>query len=1325
MKRKRLLVILYITLLTALLSCVGLPARAAHYFFEQISLQEGLPSTVRCVLTDEEGFVWIGTKSGLGRFDGHELKKYQYDVSNPRSLPHNLIYQLLEDEQHNIWILTQKGLARYRRASDDFDTFSDEGKRRITALSACLTPEGVLFGSANKVYFYRYDDSSLRLLKMFASEPNFNITALSLWDRETILCCNRWQGMRLLDLRTGTSSAPPFDCGREIMCMLNDSKGRIWIAPYNQGVRCYSHDGKLLASYHTSNSPLSHNVVLSLAERDSQIWIATDGGGINILTPETGKFSLLEHIPREEHYALPSNSILCLYADRNNNMWAGSIRNGLFNIREVSMKTYTDVVPGNSRGLTNNTILSLYHQSPDCIWIGTDGGGINCYNPRTEKFAHYPSTWEDKVASITAFTPGKLLISLFNKGLFVFDPITGKKQSFTIIDPKTTALLCNRGKAVNLYQNAPNTVLILGDHVYEYDLNTRRFRVAIEKEKKDIVGTLLPICHTKERTYLHDIHRIYELNNETHRLTPIFEVQKDTVFNSVSRDEHGCFWIGSNHGISQFVSTTGIHRYVSTTLFEEVVSVECDRRGKVWIGTDKMLFAWLIDEKKFVLFGESDGALLNEYMPKPRLLTQEGDVYLGGVNGLLHIRSDLQLETTEIPRLQLSDIIVNGESAYSQLTTDATPGISVPWNSNVALRIMTREQDIFRQKAYRYRIAGLNDQSTESYNPELVLRSLPPGNYRIMASCTSKDGSWIPDREVLVLTVLPPWYQTWWFVTGCALLASALIIGTFRRILRRKEEKLRWEMKEHEQQMYEEKVRFLINISHELRTPLTLIHAPLSRVLKSLSPTDGNFLSLKSVYRQSQRMKNLINMVLDVRKMEVNGNRLQVEPHSLNEWIENLAQDFVPEGEAKRVSIRYRFDPRVGVVSFNKDKCEIILNNLLINALKHSPEETDITIASELLTGGERVRVSVTDRGCGLQHVDMNKLFVRFYQGGNEQSGTGIGLSYSKILAELHGGSIGACNNGDGPGATFFFELPATQIPGEIVSSPRAYLNELITDDAEEILPAEADFDISACTVLVVDDSRDLTDFLKKTLAAHFKRVDIAGDGVEALALIKAHAPDIVVSDVMMPRMNGYELCKNIKEDLIISHIPVVLLTARDDDESQLSGYKSGADAYLTKPFEVEMLLALIRNRLRERASTKKRYLSTGVLPLPEDNTFSPADETFLMKLNKIINEHLEDTRLDVAFLCKAMGMSRASLYNKLKAVTAMGAGDYINKIRMEHAIRLVTTTNLSIVEISEKTGFTTARYFSTAFKQYTGETPTKYKEKVKQKAETPPGIPA
>ena len=1064
--RKNILVLLCVAFIIQFTGL--LPLQAGHYYYKQISLKDGLPSTVRCILTDEQGFVWIGTRSGLGRYDGHELKKYVHQADDPHSIPHNFIYQMIEDEQNNIWILTDKGVARYRRQSDDFFIPTNESGNNIIVYSVCLTKGGVLFGSKNKIFFYNYQDTSLRLLQTFDLEPNYNVTLLNLWDKHTLLCCSRWQGLLLLDLNTGKCRRPPFDCGKEIMNVLIDSQKRIWVAPYNGGLNCLTRDGKLLATYTTHNSSLSNNVILSLAEREGEIWIGTDGGGINILDPETRRISLLEHMPGSDNYSLPANSILCLYNDCNNNMWAGSIRNGLISIREVSMKTYTDVPPGNDRGLSNNTVLSLFQESQDQIWVGTDGGGINIihpdshritvlehipgdnyslpvnsilslyndnYNnmwagsirkglinirevsmktytdvfpgstqglsdptvlslyqdepngriwigtdgggvnsldPVTEEFRHDRSTWGDKVVSITGFTRESILLSVFSKGLFVYNKENGKRKPLPIDHPDLKQYIYYSGMAVNIYRDEPGSVLLLAGHTYRYDIGSQKIRVVNEEEGMEIAGSMNAIAHNERFTYLHDSRTLYELDRTGNRLKKLFSCTGDTLLYSVSMDEKGDFWIGSNTGLGQYSIRTRQYHPLITSLFGEASSVICDHRGKVWIGADHMLFAWMLQSRKFILFGESDGVIPNEYLAKPRLVSGKGEVYMGGVNGLLCIDNRFPATSSNYPEVVLTDVRVNGEPATNR-TAGNPDKLTLPQDSRaITLRVMSHEEDIFRKKRYRYRIDGLNEEPIESYDPELVIRSLPAGNYRIQAACSTQNGDWTPFHPILSLTILPPWYRSGWFIICLLLFVSGGITAIIFAILRRRKNRLKWELKERELQEYEEKIRFLVNVSNE------------------------------------------------------------------------LLPSFTEKGER-----------------------ELQIVELIRNRLRN----------------GEK-----------------------------------------------------------------------SKAPAEIASSPNI-----------------------------------------------------------------------------------------VKEEL------------------------------------------------------------------------SQPDETFLRKLNQLITDHLDSPELDVTFLCTEMGLSRASLYNKLKAMTNMGANDYINKFRMEKAIQLISTTDLTFTEIAEKIGFTTSRYFSTSFKQYTGETPTQYKEKIRK----------
>ena len=668
------------------------------------------------------------------------------------------------------------------------------------------------------------------------------------------------------------------------------------------------------------------------------------------------------------------------------------------------------------------------------------------------------------------------------------------------------------------------------------------------------------------------------------------------------------------------------------------------------------------------------------------------------------------------PTLQLADILVGGERVYDRISNDHQLSVNEK-SKPIIIKIITRDKDIFRKPMYRYTITGLNGQNIYSYLPEINLSSLPTGSYHIKAACSTRNGDWTADYDILTLTVLPPWYKSGWFILSCTLFIFISVILTFILILRNKETKLKWAMKEHEQQVYEEKVRFLINISHELRTPLTLIHAPLKQLMDKLTADNENYPLIQSICKQSERMKNILNTVLNVRKMEVGQSTLHIQSIQLDEWAEQLISDFKPEASVRGITLVYQPEPEIQTLCFDKEKCTTILTNLLINALKYTPDESTISISTRLSEDRTRVRISISDQGPGLKDVDTNNLFVRFYQGNNSRPGTGIGLSYSKILVEQHGGNIGAYDNKNfgSPGATFWFELPLNTEPGNITLHPQEYLNTLLAPTQEtESIPEQQEENKTAPshTLLIVDDNKDLTDYLATALKDRFKTIWVAADGEEALRLCREKRPHIVVSDIQMPHMNGYDLCKQIKEDLEISHIPVILLTARNDEESQLYGYKNGADAYITKPFEVSMLYAIVCSQLHNRERMRTRYTDIGPLPPPEEGTFSSADEEFLNRLNQIITEHLDNEQLGIPFICNKIGISRASLYNKLKALTDMGANDYITKIRMERAIWLILHTELSVNDIADKTGFSTARYFSTVFKQHTGCSPTQYREK-------------
>ena len=509
--------------------------------------------------------------------------------------------------------------------------------------------------------------------------------------------------------------------------------------------------------------------------------------------------------------------------------------------------------------------------------------------------------------------------------------------------------------------------------------------------------------------------------------------------------------------------------------------------------------------------------------------------------------------------------------------------------------------------------------------------------------------------------------------------------------------------------VYEEKVQFLINISHELRTPLTLIMAPLKRLLNSMNPQDEQYPTLSRAYRQSRRMRDLLNMVLDLRKMEVGKSSLRIESTDFNQWVVNATEDIINEEHAEHIEIHRFLDTKIGYADFDKVKCDTVLTNILMNAIKHSRPGDAIVISTSLTEEG-MVRTSISDEGPGLKDIDPEKMFTRFYQSNNEQYGSGIGLSYSKILVELHGGRIGAVNNPD-RGATFWWEIPLKTSINVNDTPAKAYLNELIGQELNDnaIIPESSSFNTSEMKIMLVDDNQDLLDFLKESITAEFAEIYTATSGNKAMALLcSGKIPDIIVSDVNMPDGDGYTFCKKLKQDNKYNHIPVVLLTARGEQQSQSDSYKAGADAYMAKPFETETLVELIKNLLRRKDDIRRKYLDTDG---DAKCSYGSDKESFILRLNKVISENLSNPDLDQQLICRELGVSRALLYNKMKAITGAGTKEYKTRIRIEKAKSLIENSPYTIAEISDMTGFASQSYFSTAFKSATGMTPSQYKQ--------------
>lgn len=1288
-------------------------------YYKQISIAQGLTqSTGSCILRDHKGILWIGTKNGLNRLAGNEIINYFPDENDSNTLPGNYINLILEDSLNNLWIAADKGLAIH---SDHgiFTKISDE-----IIFSGVEIENGILFSSNHFLYRYSYSDHSFRKITLvlppdsYSQDNNesFFISGLIALSKDEIIFSTKAGGLYRYNIRLNkTSLITPLAYGNMIMSIYLDGD-LLYVSSFKKGVRCFDLRGNLLNEYSVENKKLSNNLVYDIKKWNNRILMATDGDGITVLNPANNETSQINNVMGNNGF-ISIGSVIKLYIDDYNNLWAGSIRDGVFNLKNVFIHTYNNVSRDNSYGVSEKAIISLFEDSDRILWIGTDGGGINSYNPETDKFTYFETTSNDKVVSITSLTPEELLVSVYGKGLFTFNKRNGTYKPFVFVNDEINHNLFYSGFAPFAHRVSTDKIYILSNFSYVFYPKEKRFEPLISPTGSTFPDGLTlmysddEVSYTINATYSNILYQIYQEDDIVRQL---YTFPQDEIIIALTVDKSiNLMWIATKKGLYRYDIANQELEQVQSNLFKNITHLYMENTNRIWICAQNMLFLYLVDENKQVIWSESDGFVPNEILFMYQEQTTSNNIYLGGNNGFVKIERNIPINPDNNIEINLLDFIYNGSSYLNQIDSESKT-YGIPWNYiSLAIKINLSDNDFFRKTLFHYTIMGENNKyEIESYENTLNLPSLSPGKYSVFVSCNTNNGELTPLFELITVKIIPPWYKNSLVIYSSVLSFFVLILGVTFYVFKRKDIKLRWKMKEKEQALNENKIQFLINVNHELRTPLTLIYAPLKRIIDQgqiESPAMEN--SLKNIFNQTKQMLNLINMVLDLSKFETQNEQLNIQPFGLNNWLTAIIQDFTDEFKEKNVILESSFDQKIDTVFFDEAKCKIVVYNLLINALKFSEPDTKVIISTTI--HDEFIRISVTDEGTGLKDTDINLLFTRYYQANNKKAGSGIGLSYVKELINRHEGNVGAYNNPH-RGATFYFELPVISS----VARQQNLLSKSLINDVHQEISGKVNIDItcSEFNVLVVDDIELFQQFLRESLQDCFKTVYTASNGVEALEIIYQKQPDIIVSDVMMPEMDGFELCKAIKTDVSISHIPVILLTARADNNSVDTGYKMGADFYLPKPFDITFLMTIIKNILHNRALVKQRFKQIISIPSEKENTYSYADEKFMQKLNSLIRDHMNNPELDVKFLTLEMGMSRTSLYNKARILTGMGINDYINKFRTERAVWLLINTDMSITDITDEIGYTYQRYFSMMFKRSTGLTPTQYREKHRNK---------
>lgn len=1285
-----------------LLAC-PVQAGDSYYYFKQISIKEGLPSSVTAIHDDEGGFLWIGTIYGVYRFDGEKLKKCTFPDGQQAS-PY--VYDILNDNERRIWTFTNQGVNLYNPKEDAFEPFPAKDN---PASAYTLVADGDRVVLPVKGELLRYDrelKNCTRIPLHYQGKPVL-LLKIAIYDPQYYLALTSERILILINRKTGETRTSPFDAGNQVWDFFRDSENRYWIAMYGTGIACYSLSGKLIDAYTPANSGLNNSAILDIEERNRQIWLATDGGGINIINPATRQITTLTS---QENSHFPANSVTCLN-NGENNMWVGMVREGVLGAKENFITSYSKSVDKASFGLSEKCPLCLVEDTDGTIWIGTDGGGVNSFNPQTEQFTHYPSTAGEKIVSMCTFSEDELLISNYLTGVHLFNKRSGHYRKFTIVDPETDSEIVGSGISVNLRINGKGEIELHGKGYYRY-LKAQKQFIPLRAPQPKYNGSWIYIGDYQSVPYYFNSKNIFRYNYRTDEVEPVYENNIRHIIAAVL-DKNGMLWVAGHDNLTTFnLSTREMTPVKLPDNNDLVTSLIIDHQGTIWMGTPGALYAYDPTEKHFVIYSESDGVMPNDFLPKPVLATRDDNVYMGGAMGLVRVNKAFYRgnDHNDNLRMSLLDMQLDGTYILPNYKEDM-PELEIASNfTSLEVHLKLEGGDLFRKRIYRYQIEGLNDDYIESSKSYLKLQTLPSGEYRIHVQCTMTNGLWSPSFTLLHLTVLPPWWQRTWFITLVALLLVAGVVY----VIRLREVRMQQELKEKERQIYKDKVKALININHELLTPLTLIYSPLKQLLNSRQIPYELRRKLQGTFKQARRMKNIIQMILNMRRMEVGQNILSLTPVRLNDWVQSIISDFDAEFEMRSISLQFHPDTRIESLSFDAGQCEIVINNLLMNAYKFSSPDSVITVSTHLEENGDFVCIEVCDQGIGLGNEDPQKLFVRFQRGNHSMEGNGIGLSYAKQLVEMHGGQINAKNNAE-RGATFYFTLPVRQENVCIACPAKPYLNEFMPE-ASAHQAQEATQLAKFHSILIVESDPDLCDFMAANLQAIFEKTYTAHDGMEALPVVVSQLPQLIICDVKLPRISGLELCRKVKQNPELSFIPVILLAPDMDVLNSEDGYKTGADACVAKPFDMDLLTTQVQNMLNNRNIIRQHYQAT-----PHADEFSKVkagnyiEEQFVIHLNKVIADNLSNTELDVNMVAKLMRMSRASLYSKMKAIMGVGVNEYITKQRIQYTQQQLITTDLSVRDISEKAGFLHQRNFSVTFKNITGYSPTDYRREKRE----------
>jgi signal transduction histidine kinase/ligand-binding sensor domain-containing protein/AraC-like DNA-binding protein len=1337
--------------------------------FRNISINDGLSDTqIQCISQDKKGFMWFGTPYGLNKYDGNGFTQYLHNPSNKKTIDHNNVTSIFEDSSQRMWIGTESSLNYFNRTIGVFENVikKQEGiyRSEMGAVKKIAEDEQGRLWLARTHGLQVYDPNN-KTIRTFLPKDEDNgflgeIGDLII-DKKGKLWVATMVGIRYFDRNSfkfsnplnDFSPSPPVTVLFESR-ILEDRKGGLWCATRGVGLQKYqSFNGTWKRYQYSANlkNGLSSNFINDIIEdKQGNIWIATGRSGLDFFDPISEKFTNFSK-SRIKKNRLISNALSRLFIDKEQQLWIGTWHNGLDYLNRNSDFLHYSM-DGTAMSLSSNNVMGIADAEKGNLWVGLDdGGGLEYIDrernkitsikiPADKQFTDYG---EQSVKSMIKSRTGDLWIGTMN-GLYTYNPNTKSWQSFRH-DPNNVNSV-NSGFVNAILEDHLGNIWVAtrAQGLSKYDVQSKTWSRLVDKEEayRNFKGIVL----------LYEGHEnIIWVGTEQNGLWSFNPAtNKPAFYKNITDQNHnaklGISAIFENTSNQLFIGTNGnglqiidkdSQRIKTVTELEglsgNMVFGIIESKKGLWISTNKGLSIYSAKKGILMNYYSQNGLQKGTFFKKSFTKLSTGEFCFGGINGLnVFDPSKLPIETKKVSLEITRLLLFNKKTAtwsYSNTLIDhfkPSDVLTLSYKEPVFKFMFTAlSYDDSRNNYYAYRLYPYEKIWQQAGNKrEANYANLPAGEYTFQVKTSRSEKQWYNDFKSIKVTIETKPWLTWWAYIMYTIMALSCIyfLRKFEmaRIFTRNALQLERMTHQKDNEVHQIKYNFFTNITHELRTPLTMIVSPLENLLNNSNNANRSVYSV--IYKNALKLNELIDQLLEFRKAELGEIKLKAAKGDIVDFSKQVFESFNELAKIKKISLRFFSDCEHLELWFDWDKMEKILNNLVSNALKFTPVTGEIILSIKNNTDQNLIEIAVKDNGFGIAKNDQNKIFERFYQGNiyKKDKGYGIGLAFTKELVELHHGKI-EVESIENFGSSFSCYFPSGNShlsQDEIISFDlKGNLIAESLDQNDIRLANNAEVKEGQPTLLIVEDSQDIREYISSHLANIYNILK-AFNGKYALEILNKQQVDLIISDVIMPEMDGIALCEQVKTNLNTSHIPVILLSALSSVKNRINGIEAGADSYIPKPFNLEILKAEVANLIKSREVLRRNFLSFDNFQI---KSFSPSikDENFITEVIKIIDKHLDNSNFEKEDLLREANMSHSSMYRKLKSLTNLSPNEFIRKIRLQRSLNMLADPDLNISQVAYSVGFSDPKYFSLCFRKAFKISPTEFKDKISKQNET------